>query len=65
MTLAEKLNELEMNGQIKSWKLIHNKTEDRMQETDTLTIVFPSGQELKLGTYCSGCMENTSFCLEE
>lgn len=32
---------------------------------DTLRIVFPSGEELGLETFCSGCMENTSIDLME
>lgn len=63
--LGEKLDELEMNGQIKSWKIIENTTPDHMNESETLILVFPSGQELKISTCCSGVLENTSFFLEE
>lgn len=34
------------------------------RETDELTLVFSNGEKLIIGTFCSGCAENTSIIIE-
>jgi hypothetical protein len=37
---------------------------DGSRETDRITLVFPSGEKLNIGTFCSGSAENTCLIIE-
>jgi hypothetical protein len=36
-----------------------------MRETERATLTFPSGKQLVIDTFCSGCLENTSLLFSE
>lgn len=64
------LDNLVANGQIKEYILTRNipmapddTSGSRM--TDALEIIFPSGEKLKLDTFCSGCAENTTLIIND
>lgn len=67
MGLEEKLQSLVDSGTVKSFKLENVDEEgnvgqeSKCRNTERLTITFPSGEELVIGTFCSGCLENTVF----
>jgi len=61
----KKLDDLVNNGTIKSYT-IDNVDENgnvgsksQFRNTEQLTIDFPNGEKLIIGTLCSGCSENT------
>lgn len=68
-TLTEKLVSLAQSGDIQSFTLdkqIPSCSGDHKNRLiDKLTIKFNSGATLKLSTFCSGCLENTSLELDE
>ena len=61
------LETLVKNGTIKAYE-IHNVDEDgivgrtgKFRNSQLLIIMFNNGETLRLGTFCSGCNENTVF----
>jgi len=66
MNVEAKLNELAADGTIQSFDLVNLDEngqigESKNRNTKQLTLVFPNGRKLILGTFCSGCLENTCF----
>lgn len=59
------LDELVSGGCIVSYKLDFISEdgvvgeESGCRNTEQLTLNFPNGKMLKIGTFCSGCLENT------
>jgi hypothetical protein len=41
-----------------------NVGKSNSRNSERLTIKFPSGNQLVIGTWCSGCAENTGFQVE-
>lgn len=68
MNLRNRLDQLIEIGVISAYKYEeHVPTEGRleMRLVEKLTLVFPTGDVLKLATHCSGCLENTILYAEE
>lgn len=68
-SLEEKLRELVNNGTLAGYSLINldengNAGRSKFRNTESLTLTFPNGGTLNLGTFCSGCLENTGFVLD-
>lgn len=69
--LERKLNDLVLDSVIKEYELSDIScdgeigVESDCRNTQRLKIVFNTGDTLIIGTYCSGCLENTGFTLEE
>lgn len=63
--LYEKLSNFVTSGDLKYFDIIKNETEDGMCESETMYLIFPSGNRIKFSTTCSGVLENSSFILEE
>lgn len=66
----EILEKLIKNGAIKSYKLEAldedgNPGVSKFRNTERLTLEFLNGDKLVVGTFCSGCLENTVFLLGE
>lgn len=67
--LEVKLCKLVESGAITSF-LIQDLNEDgfvghsQSRNTQRLIVTFPNGERLILGTYCSGCLEDSGFCIE-
>lgn len=69
MRLQEKLDILMSSGVISGWDLqpvdangnvgMHGTS----RNTEQLTLLFPSGDRLVLGTFCSGSNEDSAFVL--
>ena len=70
MKLETKLSELVASGAITSFLLQElDETGEvgyspKGRNTERLILDFPNGERLVLGTFCSGVMENTHFCIE-
>lgn len=68
MNLRNRLDQLIEIGAIVAYKYEENvPTENslEMRLVEKLTLVFPTGDVLKLATHCSGCLENTILYVEE
>lgn len=70
--LEKKLHNLVISGTIKNYS-IYNVSDDgkvgvwseKGRNREFLNIVFNNDEEITLGTFCSGCCENTILTLEE
>ena len=67
MKLEEKLQVLLINGTLDDYDLV-NVDEDgnigkesKFRNTERLTLFFPNGESLVIGTFCSGSLENTTL----
>lgn len=63
------LEKLVSEGQIVSYEYLEldcdgNPGQSDGRNTESLKLVFPNGSVLKLGTFCSGCLENTCLTFE-
>jgi hypothetical protein len=63
MILKEKLQQLITSKQIHSYTLLECIKDETDREVDVLELIFPSGEKLKLTTFCSGCSEGSCFML--
>lgn len=60
------LDALVFDGEIKSYsyEMVEEEPGSHMRESEELTLVLLSGRTIKIGTVCSGSMENTSLLFE-
>lgn len=68
MELEERLDQLVASSQILSWKIEDfdengNLGEGEFRNTQTLEIVFPNHTSIRIGTFCSGCAEDTCLVM--
>lgn len=66
-TLTERLDLLVLECALESWEIVDvddngvEGQQGKFRNTQTLRLLFPDGHKLEVGTFCSGCAENTSF----
>lgn len=66
--MRKKLDQLIENDSIAHYRLqegvptMEGDTESRL--IDILTLTFHNGDEIKISTFCSGCLQNTSLIIE-
>lgn len=70
MNLETKLSQLVQNGTIISFLFQElddegNVGHSKFRNSERLVLTFPNGEKLALETFCSGCAEDTSFCLSD
>lgn len=64
------LDELVNNGIIHSYELVNlddcgNVGKSKFRNTEQLKIIFPNGDELEIGTFCSGSAEDTMLLISD
>lgn len=64
MQIEERLNDLKASGTISSWRIANLNSDgeegkSNYRNTQKLILEFPDGNSLELGTFCSGCLEDT------
>lgn len=72
MIKINKLEDLIKSGTISSYSILTLDQDGKIcsepgsgsRETQELVLNFPSGQKLVIGTFCSGCNENTILCID-
>lgn len=65
--LTERLDLLVLECVLESWEIVKvddegiEGREGKFRNTQKLRLLFPDGHKLEVGTFCSGCAENTCF----
>jgi hypothetical protein len=67
MHISDRLKAAVQRGSLQSWRIVDVDEEGVeghqgcFRNTQKIYLTFPNGEDLSIGTFCSGCAENTSF----